>query len=76
MTDKEKINPDSKKAEDINSSLSKTAKNVSGTFLLSILSKIVNLGCNIVLVQHISKEAYGIAKIYFEFAFFLFIFFP
>ena len=43
MTDKEKINPDSKKAEDINSSLSKTAKNVSGTFLLSILSKIVNL---------------------------------
>ena len=76
MTDKEKINPDSKKAEDINSSLSKTAKNVSGTFLLSILSKIVNLGCNIVLVQHISKEAYGIAKIYFEFAFFLIIFFP
>ena len=62
--------------EDINTILTKTAKNVSNFFALSIITKVVNLFCNIVLVRHITKEAYGIAKIYFEFAFLLMVFFP
>ena len=64
------------KDENINDILNKTFKNTSSVFLLSIISKVINFLCNIILVRHISKDAYGVAKIYFEFAFSLVCFFP
>lgn len=60
----------------LNNILSKTLKNTSSVFVISIVSKIINLLCNVILVRNISKEAYGIAKIYLEFAFTLVCFFP
>ena len=60
----------------LNNILSKTLKNTSSVFVISILSKAINLLCNIILIRHISKDAYGTAKIYFEFALSLVCFFP
>ena len=44
--------------------------------LVSIVSKILNLVCNIFLARLINKETYGIAKVYLEFAFTLLLYFP
>ena len=60
----------------INSMLSKTLKNTSSAFIISIISKMISLLCNIILLRHISKDAYGTAKIYLEFALSLVCFFP
>ena len=74
---KKEIKEEKTKSENnLNNILAKTLKNTSSVFALSIISKIINLLCNIILVRHISKEAYGIAKIYLEFAFLLVCFFP
>jgi O-antigen/teichoic acid export membrane protein len=54
----------------------KTLKNTSMVVVVSILTKIVNLVCNIFLARKISKHAYGIAKVYLEFAFLLLLYFP
>ena len=62
--------------KNVNNMLSKTLKNTSSAFIISILSKIINLSCNIILIRHISKDAYGTAKIYLEFALSLVCFFP
>ena len=72
--DEKEVNKNSQ--SNLNDILSKTLKNTSSVFVISILSKIINLLCNIILVRNISKEAYGIAKIYLEFAFTLICFFP
>ena len=69
-------NKSDEKKEKLNDILNKTFKNTSSVFALSIISRVVNLLCNIILVRRISKDAYGIAKIYFEFAFSLVCFFP
>ena len=45
-------------------------------FILSILTKIITLFGNIIIVRNISKNSFGIVKIYFEFAFSLICFFP
>ena len=65
-----------KKENNLNNILSKTLKNTSSAFIISILSKIISFSCNIILVRHISKDAYGTAKIYLEFALSLVCFFP
>ena len=65
-----------KNVNNLNTILSKTLKNTSSAFIISILSKIISLLCNIILVRHISKDAYGTAKIYLEFALSLVCFFP
>ena len=60
----------------IDTIFNKTLKNTSSVLVLSLLSKLINILCNIILVRHISKEAYGTAKIYLEFLFTLICFFP
>ena len=72
--DKEMKNQEKNKT--INNILSKTLKNTSSIFVISIISKVISLLCNIILVRHISKDAYGTAKIYLEFALSLVCFFP
>ena len=63
-------------SEEVNNLLSKTLKNTSSMFILSIITKIVTLLCNVIIVRNITKNSFGIVKIYFEFAFSLIIFFP
>ena len=65
-----------KKSEEVNNLLTKTLKNTSSMFILSILTKIITLFGNIIIVRNISKNSFGIVKIYFEFAFSLICFFP
>ena len=60
----------------INTIFNKTLKNTSSVLVLSLISKVINILCNIILVRHITKEAYGTAKIYLEFCFTLICFFP
>ena len=60
----------------INNILSKTLKNTSSVFIISLISKIISFLCNIILVRYISKDSYGTAKIYLEFALSLVCFFP
>lgn len=60
----------------IHSLLSKTIKTASSVFVLSGITKIVNLLCNIVIMRTLSKESLGTIKIYFEFAFLLMLYFP
>ena len=60
----------------IDTIFNKTLKNTSSVLVLSLLSKLINILCNIILVRHISKEAYGTAKIYLEFLFTLICSFP
>jgi hypothetical protein len=60
----------------IDTIFNKTLKNTSSVLVLSLLSKLINIICNIILVRHISKEAYGTAKIYLEFLFTLICSFP
>jgi O-antigen/teichoic acid export membrane protein len=70
------INNENNKGNSLNNILSKTLKNTSSAFIISILSKIINLLFNIILIRHISKGAYGTVKIYLKFALSLVCFFP
>jgi O-antigen/teichoic acid export membrane protein len=54
----------------------KTLYNTSLVVVVSLLTKVINLVCNIFLARKISKHAYGIAKVYLEFAFLLILYFP
>ena len=72
---KEKLK-DEKNIENIDSIFNKTLQNTSSVLILSLISKILNIFCNVILVRHISKEAYGTAKIYLEFIFSLICSFP
>ena len=71
MKEEKKTNP-----EEVNHLLSGTLKNTSSMFILSIITKIITLLCNVIIVRNITKNSFGIVKIYFEFAFSLIIFFP
>ena len=74
---KDELNEEKQEKENnINNILSKTLKNTSSAFIISIMSKIISFLCNIILIRHISKDAYGTAKIYLEFALSLVCFFP
>ena len=62
--------------EDINLFFQKTLKNTVSAFFLSLISTIVNFTCNIPLLRKVSKESYGVVKVYFELAFTLVNFIP
>jgi O-antigen/teichoic acid export membrane protein len=62
--------------EDINLFFQKTLKNTVSAFFLSLISTIVNFTCNIPLLRKVSKESYGVVKVYFELAFALVNFVP
>lgn len=78
MSEVETLNSPNKKSEESKAQgyMLKTLKNTSMVVVVSILTKIVNLVCNIFLARKISKHAYGIAKVYLEFAFLLLLYFP
>jgi O-antigen/teichoic acid export membrane protein len=50
--------------------------NTSLTIAASLVTKVLNLVFNVLIARIISKEAYGIAKVYLEFAFLLLMYFP
>ena len=54
----------------------KTLQNTISAFFLSLISTIVNFTCNIPLLRKVSKESYGVVKVYFELAFTLANFIP
>lgn len=56
--------------------LKKTLYSISLIVVVSMFSKVLNLGCNIFLARLINKETYGIAKVYLEFAMALILYFP
>ena len=62
--------------EDIDIFFQKTIQNTISAFILSLISIIINFVCNIPLLRKISKESYGVAKVYFELAFTLVNFIP
>ena len=64
------------KNEDIIIFFQKTVSNTISAFFLSLISTIVNFTCNIPLLRKVSKESYGIVKVYFELAFTLINFIP
>ena len=63
-------------SEDINLFFQKTVKNTISAFFLSLISTIINFTCNIPLLRTVSKESYGVVKVYFELAFTLVNFIP
>ena len=63
-------------SEDITLFFQKTLKNTIAAFFLSLISTIVNFTCNIPLLRKVSKESYGVVKVYFELAFALVNFIP
>ena len=63
-------------SEDINIFFQKTVKNTISAFFLSLISTLVNFTCNIPLLRKVSKESYGVVKVYFELAFALVNFIP
>ena len=63
-------------SEDINIFFQKTVKNTVSAFFLSLISTLVNFTCNIPLLRKVSKESYGVVKVYFELAFALVNFIP
>ena len=66
-----------KKVEDKSTGyIMKTLYNTSLVVAVSFLTKVINLVCNIFLARKISKDAYGITKVYLEFAFMLLLYFP
>ena len=60
-----------KKKETINVFFQKTLKNTLSACGLSLIASIVSFLCNIPLLRKISKDNFGIAKVYFELAFLL-----
>ena len=67
---------ESENTEDINVFFQKTVKNTISAFFLSLISTIINFTCNIPLLRTVSKESYGVVKVYFELAFTLVNFIP
>lgn len=63
-------------SEDINIFFQKTVKNTISAFFLSLISTVINFTCNIPLLRKVSKETYGVVKVYFELAFALVNFIP
>ena len=63
-------------SEDINIFFQKTVKNTISAFFLSLISTVVNFTCNIPLLRTVSKESYGVVKVYYELAFTLVNFIP
>ena len=61
---------------DINLFFKKTLRNTISAFLLSMISAVINFFVNIPLLRKVSKESYGIVKVYFELAFTLVNFIP
>ena len=64
------------KNEDIGIFFKKTLKNTLSAFFLSLIYTIINFICNIPLLRTVSKESYGVVKVYYEFAFHLASFVP
>ena len=64
------------KNKDIIIFFQKTVSNTISAFFLSLISTVVNFTCNIPLLRKVSKESYGIVKVYFELAFTLINFIP
>lgn len=62
--------------EDINLFFKKTLRNTLSAFFLSMISAVINFFVNIPLLRMVSKESYGIVKVYFELAFTLVNFIP
>ena len=62
--------------EDINLFFKKTLRNTLSAFFLSMISAVINFFVNIPLLRRVSKESYGIVKVYFELAFTLVNFIP
>ena len=65
-----------KSNEDIGIYFQKTIKNTFSTFFLSLILTIVNFSCNIPLLRKVSKESYGVVKVYFELSFTLVNYIP
>ena len=61
---------------DIEVFFQKTFKNTISAFFLSLILTIVNFTCNIPLLRTVSKESYGVVKVYLELAFTLVNFIP
>ena len=62
--------------EDISLFFKKTLRNTLSAFFLSMISAFINFFVNIPLLRKVSKESYGIVKVYFELAFTLVNFIP
>ena len=62
--------------EDINYYFQKTLKNTLSAFFLSLIYTIINFVSTIPLLRMVSKDSYGIVKVYFELAFNLINFIP
>ena len=67
---------EAEQSEDINIFFQKTVKNTISAFFLSLISTVINFTCNIPLLRRVSKESYGVVKVYFELAFTLVNFIP
>ena len=67
---------DDNKDNNIKTIFNKTLINTSSVLILSLISKLINIVCDIIIVRYISKEAFGTAKIYLEFLFALICSFP
>ena len=67
---------DNMEKEDINLFFKKTLRNTLSAFFLSKISAVINFFVNIPLLRKVSKESYGIVKVYFELAFTLVNFIP
>ena len=67
---------DNMEKEDINLFFKKTLRNTLSAFFLSMISAVINFFVNIPLLRKVSKESYGIVKVYFELAFTLVNFIP
>ena len=62
--------------EDISVFFQKTVTNTISAFFLSLVTTVINFTCNIPLLRKVSKESYGVVKVYFELAFALVNFVP
>ena len=67
---------ETEQSEDIEVFFQKTFKNTVSAFFLSLILTIVNFTCNIPLLRTVSKESYGVVKVYLELAFTLVNFIP
>jgi len=64
------------KIKDKDNYVLKSVVSTSLNMLLSMLTKVVNFIFNMLLLRIISKESYGLSKIYLEFVFLVLLFFP
>ena len=72
----ENFENENKTNEDMNIFFKKTLQNTISAFFLSLILTIINFTCNIPLLRKVSKESYGVVKVYFELAFALINFIP